>query len=395
MMRTRIIFLYISIALLSVTEAKSQWQIEKCPVKDDLNSIFLINAAQKWIVGNNGIILKYSNGFWEEHNSPTKNHLFSVYMNDEKEGWAVGSKGTILHYQSNSWNQVESPTQANLYAIRFSDAEHGLAIGECGTIIEYKEGHWSLQPNISNANLFGLSGKQFDYWIGGSLESVNVPIINLSNDLNIASAKHYNNAVPVQGIAMIDNGTGWAVGGRDMLLHFDGSAWEKLSLNFHFPSLRSIFFDNHNDGICVGYEGTILEFRNDHWKKTESGTKMTLNSVSSMNGIAYAVGNKGTILSTAWDATEPGPLKINQFDLCPNPADIQLSVNFNLTGESASLFLSIYDLNGKMIREIEFLAYQGNNGFILNTADIEDGVYLLKLRKDLYSETQKLVIQHQ
>jgi len=394
-MKTRIILLYISITLLSLTEAKSQWNIEKSPVNDDLNSIFLINAAQKWIVGNNGVILNYSKGFWEEHDSPTKNHLYSVYMNDEKEGWAVGSKGIILHYKSNIWNEVESPTRVNLYAVRFSDTDHGLAVGECGTIIEYKEGHWSLQPNISNANLFGLSGKPFDYWIGGSLESVNVPIINLSNDLNIASAKRYNNSVPIQGIAMLDNGTGWAVGGRDLLVYFDGSAWEKFSLNFNFPSLRSIFFDNHNDGICVGYEGTILEFKNDHWSKTESGTKRTLNSVTSMNGIAYAVGNQGTILSTAWGDNEHALSKIGQFDLSPNPADTQLSVYFNFTDESAYCFLSIYDLSGKMIREIEFPAYLGNNGFILNTADIEDGVYLLKLRIDLYSETQKMVIQHQ
>jgi photosystem II stability/assembly factor-like uncharacterized protein len=331
---------------------------------------------------------------WRQMKSPTGNNLYSVYMLDETEGWAVGAKGTILHFSNGQWEPYESSTDRCLYAVRFNDALHGMAIGELGTILNYTNNEWVLQQNKMRGNLFALSASGNEFWLGGILESLNVPIGRIPVNDESKAFTFYNNPGPVHSLAVIDDKNGWAVGGKNAILHFDGEAWENYPLNFTFPALRSVYFEDKNHGISAGYDGTLLSYRNNNWLKEISGTKKRLNGVFSLNNLYYAVGDNGTIISSEKSPDVHIKLSENTVHVYPNPADSQVDVAIVVADDNSLITLSVNDLNGKTIKTSEILLNAGIHKFVLLTSELDDAVYLLTITQPNKTETVKLVVQH-
>jgi photosystem II stability/assembly factor-like uncharacterized protein len=392
-MKTRFL-LYLCISLASVDSVRSQWHSENCPSHENLNGIFLAGYNNRWIVGNNGTILQYFNGQWQLSNSPTTNHLYGVFMMNEMEGWAVGSKGTILHYRQGKWELTESPTDRCLYAVKFNDASNGIAIGELGTILVYTNNEWVLRPGPMRGNLFALSGHENEFWLGGILESVNIPILRMTTSADSKVLAQYDNPGPIHSLAIVDDKNGWAVGGRSTILHFDGNEWENNSPGFTFPALQSVYFENENHGICAGYDGILLSYRNQHWVKEVSGTKERLNDVFILNNVQYAVGNKGTIISSG--KLQNDPLSFADGNACvyPNPGDTHVIVGLDVANDNTLITMSVSNLAGSMVKTEEILRNTGNYYYILSTLELKDGIYLLTIRQVDKTETKKLVIQH-
>ena len=91
------LFLLLCLSLSSVF-AFSQWTSQTSGTTDYLLSVYFTDADTGYAVGDNGTILKTSNGGtnWTAETSGTTNDLTSVYFSDADTGYAVGSSGTIL-----------------------------------------------------------------------------------------------------------------------------------------------------------------------------------------------------------------------------------------------------------------------------------------------------------
>ena len=63
-----------------------------------LHGLWARNAAQVWVVGDDGDILHSTDGgeHWQQQKSGTEAELISVYGSDSQL-WIVGAAGTILH----------------------------------------------------------------------------------------------------------------------------------------------------------------------------------------------------------------------------------------------------------------------------------------------------------
>jgi len=107
------------IVILNSVSVQAQWHLEKCPTKNNLNAISLIDDNSGWIVGEEGTILFKSDGIWKAYKKSTNQDLNSIVMIDNKNGWAVGDKGTIVRYNGNHWELHNSPTNKNLLSVSF------------------------------------------------------------------------------------------------------------------------------------------------------------------------------------------------------------------------------------------------------------------------------------
>jgi photosystem II stability/assembly factor-like uncharacterized protein len=386
--------IYLCISLSSINSVRSQWHVENCPVHENLNAVFLTSYSSRWIVGNNGTILSYTNNVWQVEESPTTNHLYGVCMLNEKEGWAVGSKGTILHYIQGEWELADSPTDRCLYAVKFTDASHGMAIGEMGTILVCTDGEWVTEPGTGHGDLFALSGNENEFWLGGIRESVNIPILKMTPGKDSRVIAKYDNPGPIHGLAMINEQNGWAVGKRSTILHFNGDVWENTTRDLTFPALQSVYFEDENHGISAGYDGILLSYRIDRWVKEISGTKERLNDVFIKKNMHYAVGNKGTILFA--DNLQSDPIYPSPGDayVYPNPGDTHINVDLEVAYDNALITLSVSNLNGSTVKTVGIVRNEGNYRYILPTSELPDGIYLLTITQPDKTETKKLVIQH-
>lgn len=394
----QIVLILFLISLCSIGKIEAQWTLEKCPTKDNLNSISMIDKNTGWIVGDNGTILSRINNLWREYQKFTSANLTSVFMIDKNDGWAVGTGGTIIHFDGKRWKHVTSPSYKKLLSVCFKDSENGIATGEFGTILLYKNGIWKSLESELTGNLYTASYENNYIWIGGWRESVDVPVIKIGVDDKLEIINRFDHLSSVAGIYFVNPDNGWAVGCPSFILRYDGTKWERWGVNEVFSSLNSVFFSDESNGITVGYKGTILIYSGNNWVKQNTPVDTKLNGSAISGTSYYAVGDNGTIIS--WkqipddilSGVEPDSLKIEFY---PNPADEVL--NYILTDESTSnaSIISILDLYGQKIFQKKI--NQGEEGTIsqISTLSFNNGIYFLQvITTEGKSVTGKFVIKH-
>ena len=83
---------------------------------------------------------------WQQLNSATQSYLYDLHFVSETTGWAVGQEGTILKTSNggNSWIQQNSGTATNLRSVFFLNDQLGWIGGQNGIIIKTTNGgdHW-------------------------------------------------------------------------------------------------------------------------------------------------------------------------------------------------------------------------------------------------------------
>ncbi len=87
------------------------------------------------------------------------------------------------------------------------------------------------------------------------------------------------------------------------------------------------------------------------------------------------------------------PSVFNSMQLFPNPANNQVRLSYELTGQ-ATATIEIYSLVGEKVRVInQGDQAAGNYQVAINTADLSRGIYLVRLSSGEFTETRKLVLK--
>jgi photosystem II stability/assembly factor-like uncharacterized protein len=187
-------------------------QVASPPGSYVLRSVFMLNSAEGWAVGDNGLILHYSGGAWGIVSSPTTSNLRSVFMLGQTDGWAVGDGGTILRYQGGGqWLITGSPTAVDLRSVNLLDSSHGWIVGSGGTILHYDGTVWSSASAFATSNL------------------------NCVFQVNSQEA--------------------WAVGDSGTIIQWTGVAWYSYTPSpplLGNPDLNSVFLLSNGNGLIVG-----------------------------------------------------------------------------------------------------------------------------------------------
>ena len=234
------------------------------PGSYSLKSVFMVSSDEGWAVGeqgpsNGGIILHYSVsggvGTWATFPGPPTNgygiplkSLNSVFMVNSAEGWAVGDNATILHYTVTSgvgnWNGVlVSGTPglssfANLTSVFMSSPTDGWAVG-------------GIQESHSSS-----AGAIIIHWDGTKWTPVATPSIP-GGALNHVTGLQ----ALLKSVFMTGPNDGWAVGTPgnlvSTLFHWDGVAWNHINTSPALigeipPILSSVYMTSPSTGWIVG-----------------------------------------------------------------------------------------------------------------------------------------------
>ncbi len=85
---------------------------------------------------------------------------------------------------------------------------------------------------------------------------------------------------------------------------------------------------------------------------------------------------------------------VSNFEIHPNPTDSDLSINLSLLKtKEKNAIISIVDLNGKIVFKQQKALHFENNWHI-NTNDLAQGFYILKIKNAQLSLSQKIVVVH-
>ena len=275
------------------------WSTVTSPTSMNLYSVFFVNSSWGWAVGGtstNGVILQY-NGSWSTYTNVTFSGypnatdtinatLYSVTMGDNgTAGWAVGAGGAALMYSAGAWYGMNTSTSNILRSVgMIHNANDAWAVGDKGTIIQWTGIAWQnlTSPTTMNLNTIEMVNASVAWAGGGTTDNGIIAMMNgtnwsIYNRINMGGALNttvgYNtdtlNAT-VNSISMDTASSAWAVGGKGMVLYFNGTEWQGALNVAGTGTLKSVSMvhGTSNGSLqawAVGDTGGIFAFNGTKW----------------------------------------------------------------------------------------------------------------------------------
>ncbi|MBO9541979.1 hypothetical protein J7643_15435 [bacterium] len=273
---------------------------------------------------------------WQQVQSPTSADLYAAKMVSPKEAWVGGANGTLLHLLNGSWQLVPGGNAAYTWrGADFAAAGSGWMVGHQGNsfkattpaiAMQYRGGSWVGTNTGVNGSLLGVSAlADGTAWAAGR-DAAGKVLLMKWNGTSWTRDNSYNKSGHINAVQMLGPSSGWAVGSdgdNALVLHFDGTRWEKSSLPVGFgigrdSELFGLQMFNDQQGyavgsqkdllgvkrglmlVCDGRGSNVVNFSN--WKvkeANEAGVKF-LDQVP-LRGISMIDGNKGWILGGTVD----------------------------------------------------------------------------------------------
>lgn len=235
----------------------------------DLYSIrFATDGKTGWIVGEDGLILKTTDGGdnWTVQDSSNPNSLFKVTIIDPNNAVAVGDNGAIVRTTDGGahWSSVKAPKDVTLFDVTFVDPQNGWSVGEFSCIFKTTDGGqtWSLS----------YGGNTTDFAVG-----------------------------PFLAIAFTDPQHGLAAGlaGDTVVTADGGKTWTAKELPDQVGSY-AVAIDQATNKVWIGGTGGKLfdQTINGPWQAAERTSFHDLTDIAFAGNAGVVVGLNGTILLT-------------------------------------------------------------------------------------------------
>ena len=397
-MKTKILYLFLWLAI----PIQAQWTQQNSGTTENLNDVYCISADTVVVVGNNGIILRTTNGGtnWLPVSNPATVNLHQVQFAGTQTGYAIGDNGTLLKTTDEgvTWQVINTNTTENLLALSVVDANTLFLGGTNGLIMKSIDGG-------NNWNTLNT---------GVSEDIIKLQMIN-----NVGYALPYSNTSSQNHLLKTNN---------------EGNTW--ISINFDSIIITDVEFENETNGFLLA-GSTLLKIQiindsynimfdkgiqslshclmkeNDFvWVSGESFNgslviaKVDINDIdeedvfwdnlpyaeamSNINGKRYAVGAGGMIINNnnGINTTVINSNTIDVFEIFPNPTNGKINIQ-NINYKINLVSYSIIDLLGK-----EVIPEKELTGNTINATQLSDGSYILRLKDNNNNYyTQKLVIQ--
>lgn len=208
--------------ILHTGDGGNSWHIFYSYMPDIFYGISFIDSLTGWVCGNDGDIIKYTNGgqYLTHQSSYTGNDLNAICFINEDEGWAVGNYGVIVHTTNGGdfWSHQSSNTDRGLNSICFADGLRGWIAGDDGTLLSTTDGglNWVSLPCNTLTNMYCVEMvKQDTGFCTGECGT-----IHISEDGGNNWGSLYDNHIAhLNEIEMINSMQGWAVGTDGAILH--------------------------------------------------------------------------------------------------------------------------------------------------------------------------------
>jgi len=410
--RKQFTLLFIFIFLI-ISYTNAQWIQQNSNLSVDLRSISFINVNTGWIIGENGTIIKTTNGgtTWDSLNSGTTQNLRSVKFVNENLGWIVGTDDILQTTNGGSNWTFQTSTPTTLNDVDFLNGFTGWAVGTVGRILYTTNGGTNWEQQTSGTMEHFLSADFIDSSKGWCVGS-NGSIYYTQTQGQFWAQQNSGTTQDLYSVDFINANTGFTVGYNGTIIKTTngGTNWE-LKNSGTTRDLFGIHFFDSSKGWCVGSSGRTFytQTQAEFWAEHNTGVNKTLNDIQFPGGmkeyddfsqgvIGYIAGDGGTILKTT-----DGGLFVNsnnnsipdEFTLqqnYPNPFNPSTTITFDLP-KSGFVSLIIYDVLGREVsillnRKLTAGSYIGK----WNAEEYNSGVYFYRLTAGDYVETRKMLL---
>jgi len=398
----------------------TQWYAQNSGTNYPLKSVQFTDANTGYTCGYN-TVLKTTNAGLNWIKTFLQGNHQSLTFTDDNTGFICSDSGKIFKTTNAglNWESRNSGTIKNLTSVNFFNSQIGIITGYGKTLLKTTnsgESWFSIANIIWEVDFFSSTMLNSDYYFVTGTDSY---IIRSTNGGANWIPYTHGDANPLFTVEFIDENTGFATGccGMFMSTTNAGLNWTDnfyLSQGFTFYKLR---FTDNNTGFCVGDNGMVYRSTNRgvYWDSTVTGTDQTIYSIYMFNSTTgFITGGFGTILKTTNGGGPGFPIGINQISQTipesfslgqnyPNPFNPTTKINFDvkakaklpnqLGSEKAKMFLSVYDVTGKIV--IELLNSElapGSYEIDFDGKNLPSGVYYYTLSSDGYRETRKMVL---
>lgn len=263
------------------------WTQQVSGTYENLNGVFIVNSNAGYAVGNNGAVLKTTNGgtTWTAKNFPTSNNNLSVYFQNENTGF-VGNQNANIYKTIDGGNNWEVNGSANVYAITSIMMTSALT-GYCG------DHYANIQKTTDNGQT---------WW-------------------TVTTTPGYDAK-----IFFLNDGRGWSVDTYGYVYRTSNEGLNWSGVRISTDTLSSVHFYTSTIGYAAGDSGRVFKTTNGgvNWALLTTGTTSKLNSIyaQSINSV-YACGNAGTFIystdgGTSWTVTAQGTQNLKNMNFIPN-----------------------------------------------------------------------------
>lgn len=314
-------FAFTSAATVTVqtpTGLASWNRLEPQPTGNDLSGVAQ-GSGRTVAVGGEGTLLlrEGTSGPWERVSIGTRARLHAVTYHPSEGFMAVGAEGTILRSDDGSrWTTVDSGTGQTLRGVAFNGSRFVAVGGDYlnGILLESSDGQvWTKRTPVDlDAILYAVvwDGSRF-VAVGGHWQTQRAVALESSNGLNWLS--HNLAGKPTLHALAHNAGTLVAVGGNWItpvaLRNTGGALW----MDSEIPGKETLYgvaFAN-NLWLAMGERGSLLTSANGlHWTARNSGTDFALRSATGDGASFLVVGTGGLILGSpdgqAWSILSEG-----------------------------------------------------------------------------------------
>ena len=406
--------------------AQEGWIEQTSGTTYNLHSVHFADENIGWAVGDNGTILRTTNGGeeWYTQTSNTTAPLHKIHCADSNTGWVIGKnfgENVVLKTTNGGidWIQEYSGHIDTLYyhSIFFVNYNigwlAGIKDGYIGFLLKTIDGgeNWIEQSDSISGLLYFIDANVG--WVGGFLD-----IYKTTNGgEEWIFQTHLESSDPIHSLQFSDVNMGWVItnswdprtgGGCYIMKTSDGGVnWIcKYSSSYlnGLPSPREVFFADNNYGWAIADNGTtnvIISSTNggDDWVEQLNNQSYSPESIYFVdNNTGWAVGTNGLILKYQ-GVTSIGEERINRIpseyflsNNFPNPFNPSTTIRYSIP-QSTNVTIKVFDILGS---EIETLVNKekpsGTYEITWNAENLPSGIYFYQLKAGSFVETKKMIL---
>ena len=288
-MKTLLLIYFPFLLLQSNSVAQQGWEDVTPPgTYPGLNGVYALNSEHIWVVGDEGTILKTTDGgiTWGEINCPVTYPLYNVHFVNEDTGWVGGDNNSITEIMRTTNGGLSWELKTLMGSSDYGNYD-----------IEFIEGSPGEPPRGFVSAGLSLVWKTDDFgenWV----------------DIGFGTC----GANSLRSISFINKNEGWFVGEPSatqevsIVRTTDGGQTYEIQTNPINPDIRlnCVSFADNQHGIAAGVGSTILYTSNggNDWESRPVSNYRWQSVHLIGSGKAWAVGRNGTIMcSTDWGYT--------------------------------------------------------------------------------------------
>ena len=383
----------------------SDWVSTASGTSNDLMDVLFVNQNTGYACGDNGTIIKTTNGGinWVNQITGTSDFLTSLAMNPSNSSviYAAGNNGVILKTINGGTNWSMQNIGGLYDDVVFKDINTGITAGFGGFMYRTTNAgnNWvNVDPGIGLTTIYSLCIGGGNIY--GGCESGKI-IKSTNNGLNWTNYQTPG-SFGFYGLYFSDANTGYAVDntGKVFMTSNGGVNWNQISVH---TGTKYAITTNGTDMFMCGVQGKILKSTNNgvNWIVQNTSATVSFSGLQFVNTTTgFAVGENGSVYKTTNGGEPIGiniisneiPEKYTLSQNYPNPFNPTTNIEFSIP-KNEFVSLKIYDEIG---REIAVLVNEnlkaGTYKIDFNASGLNSGLFFYKIQTATYTETRKMIL---